>query len=139
MKNLGTLPESPGGDTPIKAIASATEAPPEPNYPSLSLSGKQSEALGLTGTETVGDTITIKLKCKVTRVGDYSPTKPGETPPIDLHITHGELDTNEEDEPETPEEDADETPEDEDQEVPNSRPKPRVLSPKDSGFGDLND
>jgi hypothetical protein len=137
MKSLGILPDKPT-DTPPVEVAIAT--PTEPNYPSLNLNAKEGAALELPNGLTVGDTVTLKIKCKVTRVGGYDPTKDGETPPVSLHITHGDVvPDDEEEEPETPEEDADETQEDEEQEVPNSRPKPRVLSPKDSGFGDLND
>ena len=149
MKHIGITPEPSAGDTPIKAIAAAVETPKEPNYPILRLDRKQAALLGIDNGETVGDTITLKVKCKVTSVGSgYGGTpKDGEAPEITLDITHGEISTdsdpdqdgdNDENDDTNPDKDED-TEDGDEQELKNTRPKPRVLSPTESGFGDLND
>ena len=149
MKSLGKLPTPPQSDTPIRAIAAAMETDQTPSFPSLSLDSEQAEAAGITNGETVGDTVTLKIKCKVTKVGDYNHPKDGETPAITLDITHAEMDEdsdpdqdgdNDENDDTNPDKDDDDSEDTEDkQEIPNTRPKPRVLSPKEAGFGDLND
>lgn len=121
-----------------------------PSYPSLSLSGEQAKALGLTEC-TVGDRYKIEVEVLVTRVGDYNAPRPGETPAVNVELHNGAMieaieaeEKAEGEEYEKPEaksedngEDKEEKAEDSEEETP--KQKTRTLSPKDAGMMDEED